>query len=39
MVMPTDSRTIPEVFTDALTQFVTLLRKESQLARAEVSEK
>ena len=38
-MMPTDSRTIPEVFTDALTQFVTLLRKESQLARAEVSEK
>ncbi len=39
MAMPTDSRTIPEVFTDALTQFVSLLRKEGQLARAEVSEK
>lgn len=39
MVMPTDTRSIPEICTDAVTQFVTLLRKEGQLARAEVSEK
>lgn len=39
MVMPTDTRSIPEICTDAITQFVTLLRKEGQLARAEVSEK
>lgn len=39
MAMPTDTRSIPEVFTDAIAQFVMLLRKEGQLARAEVSEK
>jgi hypothetical protein len=32
-------RSIPEIFTDLLSQFTTLLRKESQLARAEMSEK
>ncbi len=33
------NRSIPEIFTDLLSQFTTLLRKESQLARAEMSEK
>ncbi|XIA66827.1 phage holin family protein [Bradyrhizobium sp. TZ2] len=32
-------RSIPEIVGDLLTQFPTLARKESQLARAEISEK
>ena len=32
-------RSIPELFTDLVVQFATLLRKEGQLARAELSEK
>jgi uncharacterized membrane protein YqgA involved in biofilm formation len=32
-------RSIPEIIGDLLTQFPTLARKESQLARAEMSEK
>ena len=33
------SRSIPEIFTDVVNQFTGLLRKEGQLARAEMSEK
>jgi hypothetical protein len=33
------ARSIPEIFTDAVNQFTRLLRKEGQLARAEMSEK
>lgn len=33
------SRSIPEIFTDVIDQFTGLLRKEGQLARAEMSEK
>ncbi len=33
------SRSIPEIFTDVVNQFSTLLRKEGQLARTEMSEK
>jgi len=33
------NRSIPEIFTDLLSQFTTLLRKESQLARVEMFEK
>jgi Putative Actinobacterial Holin-X, holin superfamily III len=33
------SRSIPEIFTDVVNQFTTLLRKEGQLARTEMSEK
>ena len=32
-------RSIPELFTDLVAQLATLLRKEGQLARAELSEK
>jgi len=32
-------RSIPEIFTDVIDQFTTLLRKEGELARTEVSEK
>src|SRR3954468_7281718 len=32
-------RSIPDILGDLLTQFPTLVRKESQLARAEMSEK
>jgi membrane protein DedA with SNARE-associated domain len=32
-------RSIPELFTDLVVQLATLLRKEGQLARAELSEK
>jgi hypothetical protein len=32
-------RSIPEIFTDVLSQFTGLIRKEGQLARAEISEK
>ena len=32
-------RSIPEIFTDVVTQFTMLLRKEGQLARTEMSEK
>jgi Putative Actinobacterial Holin-X, holin superfamily III len=32
-------RSIPEIFTDVVGQFTTLLRKEGELARTEVSEK
>ncbi len=39
MAMPGDNRSIPELFTDALNQFTTLVRKEIQLARTEVSTK
>jgi Putative Actinobacterial Holin-X, holin superfamily III len=33
------NRSIPEIFTDVVNQFTTLLGKEGQLARTEVSEK
>jgi len=33
------NRSIPEIFSDLLSQFTTLLRKEGLLARAEISEK
>lgn len=33
------NRSIPEIFTDVVTQFTTLLRTESRLARTEMSEK
>jgi uncharacterized membrane protein YqjE len=33
------NRSIPDVFRDLVSQLTTLLRKEAQLARAEVSEK
>jgi hypothetical protein len=32
-------RSIPEIFTDVVNQFTTLLRKEGELARTEMSEK
>lgn len=32
-------RPIPEIFTDLVAQFTALVRKEAQLARAEISEK
>jgi hypothetical protein len=32
-------RSIPEIFTDVVDQFTTLLRKEGELARTELSEK
>jgi hypothetical protein len=34
-----DGRSIPELFTDLVAQLAMLLRKEGQLARAELSEK
>jgi len=37
--MAAHERSIPSILTDVLTDFATLLRKESQLARAEASEK
>ena len=37
--MPLSERSIPTILTDVLTDFATLLRKESQLARTELSEK
>jgi hypothetical protein len=33
------ARSLPEIFTDLLRQFMTLLRTEANLARAEMSEK
>ena len=33
------TRSIPEIFTDLMAQLTTLFRKESQLARAELSDK
>jgi hypothetical protein len=33
------NRSIPEIFSNSLSQFTTLLRKEGLLARAEISEK
>jgi hypothetical protein len=39
MSMLNDGRTIPELFTDLVTQLSTLVRKEIQLAKAEASEK
>lgn len=33
------ARSLPEIFTDLLRQFMTLIRTEAKLARAEVSEK
>jgi hypothetical protein len=35
----TNVRPIPEIFTDLVTQLTALVRKEGQLARAEISEK
>ena len=35
----TNVRPLPEIFTDLIAQLTSLVRKESQLARAEVSEK
>jgi len=39
MLDRTQGRSIPEILSDLLRQFPTLLRKESQLARVEMSEK
>ena len=39
MAIPNDTRSVPELFTDLVTQLTTLFRKEVQLARTEVSEK
>jgi hypothetical protein len=39
MSAPHINRSIPEVFSDLIAQLTTLLRKEGQLARTEVSEK
>ena len=39
MAMSNDNRSVPELFTDLVTQLTTLFRKEIQLARTEVSEK
>jgi uncharacterized membrane protein YqjE len=38
MAYTNQGRSIPEVFSDIVTQFGTLLRTEGQLARAEISE-
>jgi len=38
MAMANHTRSLPEVFTDLLGQITMLLRKEGQLARAEISE-
>ena len=35
---PNNSRSVPEIVSDLFSQFTTLMRKEAQLARAEVSE-
>jgi UPF0716 family protein affecting phage T7 exclusion len=35
---PVYGRSLPEIFTDLISQLTTLLRKEGQLARAEISE-
>jgi hypothetical protein len=37
--MATIGRSIPDIFSDLVTQFTTLVQKEAQLARAEVSER
>jgi hypothetical protein len=39
MAQTTYARSIPDIISDVLTQLTRLLRKEGQLARAEVSEK
>ena len=39
MAIASFSRSVPELFSDLVTQFTTLLRKEGQLARAEIEEK
>lgn len=39
MALLNDGRSIPDLFTDLVTQLTTLLRKEIQLAKAEASEK
>lgn len=36
--MPVNTRPIPDIISDAVSQFTLLLRKEGQLARTEVSE-
>src|SRR3982751_153813 len=38
MSIPNNSRSVPEIVGDVFSQFTTLMRKEGQLARAEVSE-
>lgn len=38
MSVTNNTRSLPEILTDVLTQLTTLLRKEGQLARAEISE-
>jgi hypothetical protein len=38
MAVPNYQRSVPEIISDLFAQFTTLLRKEAQLARAEVSE-
>lgn len=38
MAVAGSHRSIPDIFTDVVAQLTTLLRKEGQLARAEVSE-
>jgi hypothetical protein len=39
MTIPRYTRSVPELFTDLIGQVTTLFRKESQLARTEISEK
>jgi putative superfamily III holin-X len=39
MVLVKSDRWIPEIFADLVNQFTALVRKEAQLARAEMSEK
>jgi len=37
--MPSSNRSVPDILSDLLTQFTTLVSTESRLARAEMSEK
>ena len=39
MALAHDARSIPQIFSDLINQLTTLLRKEAELARTEVSEK
>jgi len=39
MPPPISSRSVPDIISDLLTQFATLMQTESRLARAEMSEK
>jgi len=39
MAVSNYARSIPDIFVDAVNQFTSLVRKETQLARTEMSEK